>query len=149
MSKTYKLPDLVRLATEISELFSFSDTSNDNKVVLQIEMQAILQLIAQQLAFHLNPFEPDKITDVFRMIEYINVLMDDVSTGGGKEGSHGLVVALHLYKVLKSSHRFTDLIVKKYDSVFRGINCLGPFYEQLIEKVYTYDTYVIISDNTM
>ena len=131
MSKPYKLSGLVRMASNISNLCASPSTCDRDRVILWIELQAVIQVVAQQLALHLDPSEPEKIGEVLSIGDDLNRLMDDASTGGGKDGGHGMVIALHLYKLLKSSRRFTDLFVKKYDSVIRGINCLEPFYEQL------------------
>ena len=43
---------------------------------------------------------------------------------------HGMVLALHLIKLLKSSRKFVDLMTKKYDSI-RNIGCLEPIHCQL------------------
>ena len=42
---------------------------------------------------------------------------------------HGMVLALHLIKLLKSSGKFVDLMTKN-DSL-RDINCLEPIHCQL------------------
>ncbi len=129
MSKPYKLSGLVRMATSINTLCISQPTSDASKAVLYIELQAVTQVIAQQLALHLDP---KNVSDVIHIIEDLNKLMDDEITGGGPKGGHGMVVALHLFKLLKrSSRKFTDLFKKKYDSVLKGINCLEPFYCQL------------------
>ncbi len=128
MSKPYKLSGLVRMATSINTLCTSQPTSDAFKAVLYIELQAVTQVIAQQLALHLDPSEPEKLGEVVNIINELNRLMDDKITGGGPEGGHGMVVALHLFKLLKSSRKFTDLFKKKYDSVLKGINCLEPFY---------------------
>lgn len=91
----------------------------------------MIQVLAQQLALHLDPSEPEKIGEIVNIIKELNDLLDDERTGGGPDGGHGVVVALHLFKLLKSSRRFTELFKKKYDSVIKGINCLEPFHGQL------------------
>ena len=42
-----------------------------------------------------------------------------------------MVVALHLYKLLKSSRKFTELMTKNFDTTIKGVNCLIPFNDQL------------------
>ena len=134
MSKPYKLSGLVRMASNINTLCTSEPTSNAAKAVLYIELQAVIQMIAQQLALHLDPSQPEKFGEVVSIGDELNKLMDDPTTGGGAGGGHGMVVALHLFKLLKSSRKFTDLFLKKYESVIRGIKCLEPFYEQLKVK---------------
>ena len=51
--------------------------------------------------------------------------------GGGSMGGHRMVVALHLYKLLKSSRKFTELMTKNFDTTIKGVNCLIPFNDQL------------------
>ncbi len=131
MSRPYKLSGLVRMALNISTLCTSQPTSPTLKAVLYIELQAVTQVIAQQLAVNLDPSEPEKIGEVVNIVKSLNLLLDDEATGGGPQGGHGVVVALHLLKLLKSSRKFTDLFMKKYDSVIKGINCLEPFYGQL------------------
>ncbi len=133
ISKSYKLSDLVRMATSISTLCTSKPTCTNDafKAVLYIELQAVTQLIAQQLALHLDLTKVGKFSDVQNVIKELNKLMDDETMGGGPEGGHGMVVALHLFKLLKSSRKFTDLFKKNYDIVLKGINCLEPFHWQL------------------
>ena len=133
MSKPYKLSGLVRMATSINTLCTSQPTSDAFKAVLYIELQAVTQVIAQQLALHFNPSEPDNLSKVVNIIKELNRLMDDEITRGGPEGGHGMVVALHLFKLLKSSRKFTDLFDKKYKTErdLKKINCLKPFYEMV------------------
>ena len=50
---------------------------------------------------------------------------------------HGMVLALHLIKLLKSSRKFVDLMTEKYDSL-RDIDCLKPIHCQLqVSMIYT------------
>jgi len=60
-----------------------------------------------------------------------------VETGGGDSRGHGMVLALHMMKLLKSSRKFTELLTTKYDSICRGLNCLQPFHEQLDVSLFT------------
>ena len=48
---------------------------------------------------------------------------------------HGMVLALHLIKLLKSSRKFVDLMTKKYDSL-RDICCLKPIHDQLQVSIH-------------
>ena len=116
------------MATSINTLCISQPTSDASKAVLYIELQAVTQVIAQQLALHLDP---EKRGDVIHVIKELNRLMDDEITGGGPEGGHRMVVALHLVKVLKSFRKFSDLFKKNCDTILKEINCLEPFYRQL------------------
>ncbi len=131
MNKPYRLSGFVRMATSIKKSINTLGICDASKAVLYIELQAVTQVIAQQLALHLYPSERSDVIQ-YIIIEDLNKLMDDEITGGGPKGGHGMVVALHLFKLLqRSSRKFTDLFKKKCDSVFKGINCLEPFYCQL------------------
>ena len=57
-------------------------------------------------------------------------LLDDVETGGADTRGHGMVLALHLLKQLKSSHKFSELLTEKYESICHWLNCLQPFHKQ-------------------
>ena len=131
MTKQYKVINLMRIASNINTLCNSQPTSKELKVVLYIELQAVIQVIAQRLALHLDPTHPNKIEDILCITEDLNKLLDDVTTGGGHGGGHSMVVALHLFKSLKSSQQLIDLFTKSYDSVFRGITCLEEINEQL------------------
>ena len=51
--------------------------------------------------------------------------------GGGAVRGHAMVVALHLYKVLKSSRKFTEMMTRNFDTTIKGVDCLIPFNDQL------------------
>lgn len=61
----------------------------------------------------------------------LNRLLDDVKMGGGDMQGHGMVLALHMVKQLKSYWKFSELMTKKYDSLCRWLHCLKPFHEQI------------------
>ena len=67
------------------------------------------------------------------MILYVRVyrLLNDNAMGGGKTGGHAMVVALHLYKLLKSSRKFTELMTNNFETTIKGVDCLIPFNDQL------------------
>lgn len=46
------------------------------------------------------------------------------------EQEHGLALALHLMKLLKSSRRFIDLMTNKFDNL-KDISCIGYIHEKL------------------
>ncbi len=50
--------------------------------------------------------------------------------GGGMVQGHGMVLSLHLMKLLKSSRRFIDLMTKRYDSL-KNISCLTSIHLEL------------------
>ena len=62
-------------------------------------------------------------------------LLDDVETGGGDTKGHGMVLAMHMVKLLKSSRKFSEMLTKKYDSICHGLHCLQTFHEQLTVSV--------------
>ena len=115
----------------MSKVCASSTTCDRDRIILSIEQQVVIQVIAQHLAQHLDPTDPGNVGKVVNILDNLNRLMDDVSTGGGRDGGHGMVVALHLYKLLKSSRKFTDLFVKKDVGVITKVNCLEPFNTQL------------------
>ena len=59
----------------------------------------------------------------------LNDLLDDDSTGGGEIGGHGLTLGMHLLHELQSDRKFTDLFTTRQD--FEEINCLSVFHQQL------------------
>ena len=52
-----KLPDLVRLAIYITQQCTSPDTRKVEAILLWVEHQAVVQVIMQKLAFHLDPSE--------------------------------------------------------------------------------------------
>ena len=42
-----------------------------------------------------------------------------------------MVVALHLFKRLKSSRKFRDTFVHIYERTYCEVECLKPFYDEL------------------
>lgn len=65
-------------------------------------------------------------------------LLDDTETGGGDTQGHGMVLALHLLKQLKSSHKFSELLTKKYESIYSFLHCLQPIHKQLTVSICVY-----------
>ena len=131
-SGSYALSGNIKIANEIINAQNSQDTSDATKAVLYIELQALIQAIAQQLPTQLMQAQISEVTSVCTQI---NALMDDKTMGGGTAGGHGMIVALHLYKLFNSSQQFTHFFVKKYESITRGINCLEPIFRQIKEKV--------------
>ena len=103
------------------------------QAVLQIELQAVLQVVAKLLAKLLGAESDERALfgELKDSIEDINRLFGDVSTGGEKVGGHGMVVALHLLKVLKSSRKFIELMTTKFEVRCKEIDCLWPIHERL------------------
>ena len=50
-----KLSDLIRTANAITQQCGSTTTGEVERVVLWVELQAVLQVILQELAIHLNP----------------------------------------------------------------------------------------------
>ena len=65
-------------------------------------------------------------------------LLDSAETGGGDTQGHGMVLALHMMKQLKSSQKFSELLTIKYDSICRWLHCLKPVREQLIVSIFVH-----------
>lgn len=72
-------------------------------------------------------------------------LLNDDAMGGGKSGGHAMVVALHLYKLLKSSRKFTELMTKNFETTIKGVDCLIPFNDQLKVGRHFCDYTVLLS----
>ena len=72
--------------------------------------------------------------------------------GGGKSGGHAMVVALHLYKLLKSSRKFTELMTKNFETTIKGVDCLIPFNDQLkvlvLHVCFPYESCMVILSDT-
>ena len=65
-------------------------------------------------------------------------LLDDTKTGGGDTQGHGMVLALHMVKQLKSFQKFSELLSKKYESIYCFLHCLKPIHEQLTVSICVY-----------
>ena len=62
--------EIMRSAEFINELLS--KTSDGEKLLLWIELQAIVQLIAQQLQYHLDPENPSKVGEFRLLKSFVN-----------------------------------------------------------------------------
>ena len=62
-------------------------------------------------------------------------VLDNPAMGEEITLGHGMVLALHLIKLLKSLRKFVDLMTKKYDSL-QDIGCLKPIHDQLQVSQY-------------
>ena len=103
------------------------------KAVLWIELQAVIQVLAQKLAKFVTHYE---IGEIQLYIPDLNHFFGEESLVGGAHG-HGMVVALHMIKQLKSTRQFSELMRKQFDTVCERIDCLKPFKSQPL-KVRTY-----------
>ena len=65
------------------------------------------------------------------VVEELNVLLADESTGGGAVGGHSLTMAMHLLHQLKSARKFTELLTTKFDVLVNNVRCLHPINQQL------------------
>ena len=128
LSDEQSLADMVRVAENLSHLANSPHSEPAHQVVLQIELQAVLQVIAKLLASLLDASDH---VQLFESISEINRLFSDVSTGGGSVGGHGMVVALHLLKKLKSSRKFIELLTTKFEVMCKEIMCLKPLHDRL------------------
>ena len=110
-----------------TQLCKSTTRSDQEKVLLYIELQAVVQVIVQQVAIYLDPSEPSKIGQLASVKREVNSVLDDAATGGGACKGHTFVLALYLLKRLKSFRKFTDLLTVQFDAVCRGIRCLEQF----------------------
>jgi len=67
----HKLSGLIRIANTIIQQCASDTTEEVESVVLWIELQAVVQVILQTLAVHLNPSEPH-MEEVHPMVDDIN-----------------------------------------------------------------------------
>ena len=67
----YKLSGLIRIANTIIQQCASDTTKEVESVVLWIELQAVVQVILQKLAVHLNPSEPH--------MEEVHPVVDDIN----------------------------------------------------------------------
>lgn len=132
LCKEKSLASIVKVAGVIFDLTNRGDSKPDLLTVLHIELQAVLQVLARLLAELLGDKSEDhvKFVELRNSIDAINYLFGLADTGGGKVGGHGMVVALHLLKVLKSSRKFIELMTTNSE-VPRKVQCLWGIHEQL------------------
>ena len=70
-AKKHKLSGLVRIANDITRQCTSPDTREVETVLLWVELQAVLQMILQELATNLNPNKPN-IGEVEPLAQDIN-----------------------------------------------------------------------------
>lgn len=75
MSKQWLLSGLVRSANSIGELCDSSEVCDRDKVLLWIELQAVVQVIAQNVPHHLDPSKQDSIVQFNPLREDVNRCM--------------------------------------------------------------------------
>ena len=122
---------MVRAAKLISQQCKLGISPAHFQILLHIELQAVIQVLAKLLALHLDSSEQSQMVEIQPLINEINELFDDVSTGGGDAGGHGLVLALHMLRKLRSSRKFSELLSHKFEVVCKEIKCLQPLHERL------------------
>ena len=149
-SKDCKLSYLLHVASVINQHCTSKATGEGENVVLQVELQAVVQLILQKLANHITSTEPQMgevqllAEDINRLLyqfqnnillDLINVtllcsLLDDVKIGEESTFGHGMVLALHMVKQLKSFQKFSELLTKEHH-ICHEFHCLQPLREQI------------------
>eukprot|EP00731_Ephydatia_muelleri_P021734 Em0014g325a len=134
VDKEQDLPALLCMRVAIKKQLHSSSTKTNEKILLYIELQAVVQVIVKQVAIDLISSDPLKTKQLSRMIEEVNSILDDPAKEGGACKSHAPVLALHLLKHFKSSRKFTDLLTVKFESVCQGISCLKQFHGELKEQ---------------
>ena len=122
------------------QLCQSSSVPSEEKVLLFIEQQAVVQSLLHQLVQYLNPEDAHRLGQLSPVLEDLNGLLDDESMCGGECRGHSMVLAMLLLKRLKSFRKFTVLFNKKYDVICRGINCLLPIRNQLKVHTHTHAT---------
>ena len=68
MNEPPLVTDVVRSAEVITEQLDSPNTSDGEKLLLWIELQAVIQLIAQELQCHLDPDNISKVGE-FRLLK--------------------------------------------------------------------------------
>ena len=131
LSEKRQLVDMVRAANLILKQCKSQVEPPHSQVLLYIELQAVVQVIAKSLALHLDPSDQAQLGKVQPLVGDINQLLDSSSTGGGAVGGHGMVLALHMLRKLKSSRKFSEFMTKKFEIVCKEINCLRPIHQML------------------
>ena len=131
LSEEHQLASMVRAANQISQLCKSKVEPPHSQVLLHIELQAVVQVIAKSLALHLDPSDQAQLGKVQPLVDNINQLLDSSNTGGGAVGGHGMVLALHMLRKLKSSRKFSELMTKKFEIVCKEMNCLRPIHDRL------------------
>ena len=64
-------------------------------------------------------------------MEDLNAILDNTAMGGGGNGGHGLVLAMHMLKEQQSFDKFFGLLTHNYSHLCDGINCLKKFNKAL------------------
>ena len=134
LAEEQTLANVVKAARQLWDRCASENVEPAQAAVLQIELQATLQVVAKLLAKLLgNSEDRSQLKD---SVDDINHLLGEASTGGAGVGGHGMVVALHLLKELKSSRKFIELMTTKFEMRCREIGCLRPIHERLQVHVY-------------
>ena len=130
-SCTYTSTHHISTTYTIIQLCRSPTTNDQEKVLLYIELQAVVQVTVQQVAIYLDPSQPNKNLQLSDVIQGVNSVLEDPATGGGACMGHAYVLALHLLKCLKSFRKFTHLLTAQFDSIFGGITYLEQFSAKL------------------
>ena len=131
LSEEHQLSHMIRVAKQISQLCKPQVEPTHSQVLLHIELQAMIQVIVKSLAPHLDPSDQAQLGKLQPLVDDINQLLDNPTTGGGAVGGHGMVLALHMLWKLKSSRKFSELITEKFDIVCKEVACLRPIHDKL------------------
>ena len=121
MSSQDKLANLVRTAKCIEGELE-SDHSDCDRVLMEIELQAYKQVVAQKFAKLVNP---SKIREAD--VGNVNHLLSSETLSEEERQGHGMVVALHILTELKSTRRFSELMTEQCETVCDKIECLKYF----------------------
>ena len=95
MTQQWLLSGFVRLANSISEMCSSPEVCDRDKVLLWIELQAVVQVIAQNVPHHLDPSKQDNIVQ-------FNPLREDINRYCYRLWLYTLYVHVHVYILMLS-----------------------------------------------
>ena len=118
--KRWKLTTIKNVAKNLSDLCHSGPKTA--QVVLHIEFQAVLQVLARLIV----KFKSGKKLQL-ETHKAINVLFSNENNGGGKTCGHGMVIALHLYEMSKNPKEFFE----GFATILENIDCLKPIDERL------------------
>lgn len=117
------------------QMCRMSTVSDQEKVLLYIELQAVAQVIVQEVANALDPSDSRKINQLSHTIDNVNAVLNDPKMGGGTSKGHSYALALHMLRHLKSFRRFKELLTTDFDTVCKGVTNLEHIGADLKVKI--------------
>ena len=134
MSKHYQMSNLLTLATNISSLCTSPPTSDQDRVILWIELQALIQLIAKELAVFLAT---ENCLEISTNLDSLNSILtpEHHSKYGGEVIRE--MVFFHLFKQCDSIGMFQAKCAKLHEVIPEDLKCLQPFNSESQASIYT------------